>query len=430
MKKGRTLILLSCSRDKRSGGDPYDFQKPSILSKACLSDTSLAQLTDQRFEIFKLLNPTLYRTSTRLYNEDQKGGFRDERQCNRALRPGPDFGAANPGMKTYLPAYQRYCGRFFSQLQAESSSFWERLSKLPIDIVIVSGLYGLVLWNEQIQEYDCHVNDRENILRARTIGDIWGDPLTDVLCDYLKHRCQQAETGPVTHVYDMLSESSYQKMFDWKRIRNSGVEVLHRIFLGFAGPDILSPAAKLICREIDHFISGEQQQFGCGPWYGTGDQGDRIQFGFEYPIGSRSATREGDIDRVRRELGSTFAELRDYYPACFDQLVLAEHSLRTVEHLNDLDFSVMVVSFSKAVERFLKQVMPAHRKEDIRTLGELILELGEHPKIKHLQRDAKTLNGLRRPGAHEIIVDYTPGDAKRARTAAINILREGQRLRR
>jgi hypothetical protein len=43
-----------------------------------------------------------------LYNEDQKGGFRDDRKCNRDLLLGPDFGGIDPGKATYLPAWQRY----------------------------------------------------------------------------------------------------------------------------------------------------------------------------------------------------------------------------------------------------------------------------------------------------------------------------------
>src|SRR5213594_3877687 len=100
MARARSLILLSCSRDKRPGGELYRSDGRSICLPRFLPDTVSDKLLKKRAEVLDLLRGK----SGRLRNEDQKGGFRDERRSNQNLHFGPDFGAQGHGRDVYLQA--------------------------------------------------------------------------------------------------------------------------------------------------------------------------------------------------------------------------------------------------------------------------------------------------------------------------------------
>src|SRR5271166_4690164 len=109
----RTIILLSCSRDKRQGGIRFAHNScRSITSKESLPNLR-GWLVQERKEVFDLLHGR----DGRLHNEDQMGGFRDLRGSNRNLQLGHDFGEPDSGEEIYLPAYLRYSGRFFTELE-------------------------------------------------------------------------------------------------------------------------------------------------------------------------------------------------------------------------------------------------------------------------------------------------------------------------
>ena len=133
--EARSLILLSCSHEKRSGGEHFDSASRCIYSEAFLPRQG-PSLLDRRRRVLGLLHGR----PTRLYNEDQKGGFRDERGCNQKLVPGPDFGGTDPGKDIYLPAWKRHAGRFFAQLETESPDFWKAIPSQPGEILLVCRL--------------------------------------------------------------------------------------------------------------------------------------------------------------------------------------------------------------------------------------------------------------------------------------------------
>lgn len=84
-------------------------------------------------------------------------------------------------------------------------------------------------------------------------------------------------------------------MFAWDKIR--GVAILHRIFRGVAGPDILDPLARTLATNISRFGSGEYKQ----GWDELADE--TPQFGFESKVDDDpTATRDGDPERIRKLL--------------------------------------------------------------------------------------------------------------------------------
>lgn len=209
-KTGRVLLLLSCSHRKRPDGLAPAFTMPRISE--CLT-FSRAKFLECRRKVFDLLKGR----RSRLYDREQRGGYRDDHGPNRKLRAGHEFDLEIDPKAVYMPANQRYAGRFFERLDEENPNFWNDLVESPIEILFVSGLYGLLLWNEPIQDYDCHASDRISDTNL-TLGDIWRDVATDALRDFISCGGRNPEDERITAIFDLLSEDAYQNLFDWTRI--------------------------------------------------------------------------------------------------------------------------------------------------------------------------------------------------------------------
>jgi hypothetical protein len=246
-----------------------------------------------------------------------------------------------------LPAHERYRGRFFSELEARSHNFWPDLATHPIEIAFVSGLYGLVLWDELIQDYDCHFADFTKDQRERTVGDYWDDIFTSYVCAFVKS--QSTAGRPFRVVYDLLSEYNYQRLIDWQRVASTGVKVYHRIFLGLAGPDILVKLAAVLATQIGRFYGSNR--FESARWYDLpGTKGEIPKIGFERRIGEDGqATLEDALRETEKALRSRFALPEDV----LTQLALAEHSWNKVRRLHAFDFGSIIVAYTKAVEQLL-----------------------------------------------------------------------------
>ncbi len=379
MSEGRSLLLLSCSNHKDPGpptlGPHSGRSFPQILPRAARN-----RILYQRDEIRQMLRGG----PPRLYNEDMRGGYRDDYAPNRKLANGGDFGGSEAG--AYLQAYNRYTGKFFGRLVEMAPHFWEDLPKTTIEIIFVSGLYGLVFWDELIQNYDCHFADYSDDTRRRKVKDFWGEILSQALIEYL--RMMQSRSVPITTVYDLLSERLYQDLFAWDKIR--GVAVLHRIFRGVAGQDILDPLARTLATNISRFGSGEYTQ----GWDELADDKETPQFGFELKVDDdRTATREGDPERIRKLLLKEQEWLNELSTPLVDAIVRAELSWRKVEDFPNYEWGGLVVSFANPVEKYLKDRLGLVGKE---TLGQVIEYIRKtHPKWRRtLLKDLEELNSL------------------------------------
>lgn len=413
--QGRTLLLLSCSRDKRSGGELLDLRSRSV--PACIPRDPSLRLLSTREKVRQMLQGN----TTRLYNEDQKGGFRDERRANQRLIGGPDFSGPSTNRKTYLPAYRRYSGRFFARIEQEAPDFWQTIPGLPIEILFVSGLYGLLLWDEQIQNYDCHLADYTKERRSRTVAEIWKNTLTDALCAFLLQQNRQGGAGPIRFVYDLLSEETYQTVFDWKRVASSGVQVFHRVFMSCSGPDILPRIASIMTAQLQSFFQGPSQ-FQRQTLYPVPGETLPVHFAFEYPIGAiPHADREGESEDIRRQFSKELPHVEKTFPLSLQQLALAEHSFRKTSSVKQFDHGVLIVSFAKSVEHVLRTVCRSPVWADKRTFGQLVGELKDRRIWCHLWRQLDELHELRDSGAHSARV-LTPSDLDRARQLALEIL--------
>jgi len=69
----------------------------------------------------------------------------------------PDLGSpVNERGVTFLPAFKRYDGNLYRQITERT---WKNLGRSNrVDVIIVSGLYGLVFWDEPIRYYNVMMN--------------------------------------------------------------------------------------------------------------------------------------------------------------------------------------------------------------------------------------------------------------------------------
>ena len=229
------IILISCSNGKVRGGNaaynpndsitaflPSDIQQTVWERRRTIADWIIAGQVEDRL---------------------RGDGNRRDSRYNIALRMGPDLGAGlsetyppdthsdirqksqSKAPIEYLPAYERYDGRFFVNAGLET---FEKAIVEECHVLIVSGLYGLLLPEELIQAYNCHLDDE--VLDSDMSG---GD--TDEMADEgagarisgiwrrhnLPNRILQAfieshnqhNDHTIQHVMDLLSETSYQRLF-------------------------------------------------------------------------------------------------------------------------------------------------------------------------------------------------------------------------
>lgn len=413
---GRTLVLLSCSRYKWQGGSCFDDGVRAFVSK-----NSLPKLSGKMFFTRRHILNLLRGEAGKLYNKDQQGGFRHETIANRTLQPGQDFGGQAPNAGVYLPAHKRYAGRFFNELERIAPTFWSKLPKYPIEILFVSGLYGLLYWDEPIQEYDCHLSDYfGETQNTKKIADLWKPLLTDALCEFM--RAEQRRGWPIRHVFDLLSEELYQEIFDWDRLRQAGIEAYHRVCRPLAGPDILPLAANVLATQLPRFYE-DSQRFKRGIWLTHSLQpGSSVAFSFEDPLGTDPrATREGGTDRARESILKVNPRFCEISHEILQELVLAEHSWQKVESSKNFHFGALVVSYATPVQHWVETKIPDDQLQERR-------EGWGMPRIKPsgsiwspLAHDVDELWTMRNKGAHEG-AKTTAKDVQKARSLTYNIL--------
>jgi pimeloyl-ACP methyl ester carboxylesterase len=217
-KNCRPVILISCSAHKRTDGEVPHPKTGGVLS-AIADDNIALKAIQTRAQIMGLLQ------SGRIDGTEYKEGNRAGRPENQALTLGPDFGGVINQPK-YLPAYLRYTGRTYQASNDDWSAYRGFPDSLRPSILIMSGLYGLIPFDEYIQNYDCHITDTD-LQSGRTVLSYWGATMTDILlshCDRL--HAGGANIGPII---DLLSEGSYQSAIDWSRVY-ARQTVLHRVF--------------------------------------------------------------------------------------------------------------------------------------------------------------------------------------------------------
>jgi hypothetical protein len=209
MPEKRILVLALCSNTKAPGGVMHS-ATDSVLR--VVSKPIAASIRQERQRIYRLIKSgAIARAGIRLIDQPY----------NQALADGPDF-ALGGRSGLYLPAVERYAGRFWTELGTHRR---ELLSQAPFRLLIVSGLYGLVMPGEEIQRYSCHINDHSEI------GLTWRGVLTEALRSYIVR-------NDITDVVDVIGEEAYRVLVAWQDLKRN-VRVVHCYGAQNAGPDSL-----------------------------------------------------------------------------------------------------------------------------------------------------------------------------------------------
>jgi pimeloyl-ACP methyl ester carboxylesterase len=221
------VLVISCSATKSDVHGTGHSRNDWIVDQ--ITDERLASIIlEMRSRVLRLIQ------EGKIDGIEFKEGNRAAKPANQQLLYGPDLGGVF-NEERYLPAYLRYKGRCYQATKEE----WEALYENPAhpQILIMSGLYGLIPATESIQNYDVHLTDVD-LTSSISLQSYWKDRelMTQILVANLewveKHR------GPVGRVVDALSELSYQETINWSLIDRRW-PVLHRVFESKSGRDAL-----------------------------------------------------------------------------------------------------------------------------------------------------------------------------------------------
>ena len=184
----RILFIIICSNAKVTGGESYSAADKTNSIFSHLSPRNAQRLSIARGRVLKLLQD---------HPDAHLGGVPViELPLSQGLSVGPEF-RAKVAISTnrYLPAIERYDGRFYSCFDPDGKRCAEIISKSPHHVLIVSGLYGLVMPLEPIQSYSCHVGHHPDI--AGTWQSL--DLLTRLIADYI-------ESHKIHTVIDLMAD--------------------------------------------------------------------------------------------------------------------------------------------------------------------------------------------------------------------------------
>lgn len=217
--RSKVLIVTICSNTKSEAGQTLEYQASDGIA-AVLPDDATRTLFARRRRVLGLITGG---------QVSRDGKALRAMPYNESLVTGPDFqaaGQASGGM--YLPAIERYDGRFYTEIGSERLATAQRTEH---HLLILSGLYGLVTPTEPIQCYSCHASDHADIHTAWTEDS----RLTDVLVAYI-------EKAGITKVFDFTAADVYRNLIAWEMVRRAtSGNVLHCFSKQFAGPALLRP---------------------------------------------------------------------------------------------------------------------------------------------------------------------------------------------
>lgn len=187
------LVLTTCSNAKVGGGRSYE---PGHTMWDHLPSTKRSLGRRRRAAIAAL------REARRRYRPVR------ELPYNARLVDGADFGGEET-TGVYLPAWRRYSGRFYREIPQAA---WK---KPQVDVLIVSGLYGILPWDEPIQRYSFHLQD------CPRIAQLWAQDnlLTDVVTEWIRSR-------RIKRVLNLCGDPDYTALIDWSKLSRAS-ETLH-----------------------------------------------------------------------------------------------------------------------------------------------------------------------------------------------------------
>ncbi len=216
------LFLATCSLTKKRGGESRYDENAGIVS--CVGSRLGSRLLERRDEVRRSIEENC--------NLGWQGVPLADLEFNRDLKKGPDFGG--PRTARYLRAIDRYQGRFY---QALGEGGRQALGGRTNDMLIVSGLYGLVRPAEGIQLYSCPL--------SAEVAETWDRDslLTDILSACI-------ERYGVLRIFDLVAIDAYRRLIDWQRIADSGTDVLHCFDAMASGESALTSLGMFLASDL------------------------------------------------------------------------------------------------------------------------------------------------------------------------------------
>ena len=204
------LFVTACSLTKEPGGVSTFDQGATI---AAVTPRDAERLASRRNEVRELVKGG--------ETANWQGVPLKDLVYNRDLVRSSEFGGRKGG--TYMPALDRYQGRFFQALGDAGKA----RCKSSDSLLIVSGLYGLLRASEPVQLYSCPL--------LADVAAIWQRDalLTDIVCAYVKR-------NDVLRVFDLTAMEAYRELIDWRRVAADGTDVLHCFDTMAAGESALT----------------------------------------------------------------------------------------------------------------------------------------------------------------------------------------------
>jgi len=160
------LILVPCSGSKKTGGTTEYSASSCIFNYLTSAAEHLLSLRRKLFDHF-------------------------------SIPLGQDVGCADHGTIMYMDAYRRYTGAHSQIYRQITCSSWEKLGGTQnLDLATISALYGLLRYDEPIQDYNVCMRDK---IGHQTLKTWWRN---NGLCTIVKDYIKQNNTS---EVYGVLS---------------------------------------------------------------------------------------------------------------------------------------------------------------------------------------------------------------------------------
>ena len=223
------LFLTNCSLTKAMGGsEEYD---ENLAVTSALPVRLADRLRERRAGVFQLVKNGI--------DFVWQGSPVSQLEFNRELCSGRDVGGRHAA--AYLPALDRYQGRFF---QALGPAGKRRLLESGHHTLFLSGLYGLLRPTEPIQLYSCPLEPQ--------VAERWreGDLLTDVLCEYVRR-------FGIARIIDLTAMDAYRQLIDWEKVAATKTDVLHCFDVMAPGDSALTAFGKCLAEELTDLTEDE-----------------------------------------------------------------------------------------------------------------------------------------------------------------------------
>ena len=216
MGKTGILIITICSNNKKQGGGPFAKESPSLLT--VLPEHASAIIKKRQAMLHLLKEGEAIRDGVEI----------SHMQLNSRLKLGPDFGGNESSL--FMPAYQRNIGRFFAEAGKINQSI---LTETAHHVLILSGLYGILLPEEQVQAYSCPIDD------CAQVSEAWKDTafLTSLVLAYINKNA-------IKRVLDLTGQEAYRNLLDWGRIAKK-TDTIHFFSEQYVGASALPSLGEL-----------------------------------------------------------------------------------------------------------------------------------------------------------------------------------------